>query len=136
MSWICPKCGREFKNTGQLHSCEVSSEGMHFAGKSKPVKDTYDKLINYLETLGEFRITPVKSSILLARDSNFMSIKPKREELDIEFFLISEIKAVEIYKQVKLSGKKTACFVKLKTPKDLSTKIKVWLRESFLLAGN
>lgn len=50
--WHCEKCGRDFANRNQAHSCGKYSLDEHFAGKSPAVRELFDEVVKAIESVG------------------------------------------------------------------------------------
>jgi hypothetical protein len=91
MPWSCPNCKKRFKHANQAHSCARLDVAEHFKNKAPRVKATFDRLMTELDKLGKFAVNPVKSSIQIKGGTTFLSIKPMKDHLGIEFLLDSEV---------------------------------------------
>ena len=133
MSWKCPKCKKEFKNTNQAHSCYTVSLDEHLANKPAEIKKTFDKLLREVIKFGSVTLNPVKTSIQFKARSTFMSVKVKKFCLDIEFQQAEEISDYPIYKTFRISANRILHFIKIEKPSELDKKIIGWLRNAYKL---
>ena len=54
--WTCPKCGRIFKTTNQMHSCKKVPIADHFKNKDL-AKDLFDYLVEQVTSkIGKVKI--------------------------------------------------------------------------------
>jgi hypothetical protein len=135
MTWKCPQCGKEFRNTNQSHSCNSVDVDVHFKNKSPQVHEIYDKLIMQVKKFGKITFNPVKTSIQLKANSTFLSIKPKRDSIEIEFQLDHEVDEFPIYKNFRISKNRVLHFAVLESTKDIKPSLIRWLKQSYKLAS-
>lgn len=135
MPWICPACNRVFRNVNQWHSCVRVKAEDHLKNKSPAVAEIFNTLLNKVKKFGEVKISTVKSGILLKNCSTFLSIKPKKKWLDMEFLLCREVNDFPVYKTFRLSKNRVAHFVRLENKMEIDSQLLKWLKESFDIAG-
>ena len=133
MTWICPECKKEFRNKNQAHSCARVDLEDHLKNKSPQVKVTFDKLMRELRKFGEITLDPVKTSIQVKTISTFLSIRPKKMSIEIEFQLGSEVKEPPVYKNFRISKNRVLHFAVLKSPEDVNVKLMNLLKKSYEL---
>ena len=135
MIWNCPKCGRQFKHATTYHSCVRINPDSHFIGKNQNVKAVYEKILKETKNFGKVNVSPVQNSILLKNDSTFLSIHPRKNSLEVEFFLPKETKEFPIYKTFRYTKNKTVHYVRLENPKEVDRQLVNWMKVSYHLAG-
>lgn len=133
MTWICPKCSRKFKNNNQSHDCTYGSVEQHLAKSNKVVQHAAQVLLAFVQKLGPVQISSVKSGILVAGTANFLSIKPKKERLEVEFLLKEEITEFPVYRTFRVSKTKVAHYISIDSATDLDALIKGWIKKAYLL---
>lgn len=134
--WICPKCNRPFRNTNQAHSCVKIAATDLFKGKPDIIKETYDKLVEVVNKIGEVKVTAVKSAIFFKTKSTYIEIKPRKEYLFIAFYLDKEVKEFPISRTLQLSKNRVVHVVHLGTPSDINKQLIDWLKQSYKLISN
>jgi len=135
MAWICPECGKEFKNKNQAHSCAKVDLSCHFRNKSANVKEIFEQLIQELNKLGKISLNPVKTSIQIKARATVLSFKPKKDTAEIEFQLDREDNRPPVYKTFRISRNRVLHFAVLESPQDISAKLMNWLKKSYELAN-
>ncbi len=133
MSWTCPKCKRSFKNLNQYHSCTKISVDTHFINKPLHIKEAYNKIISCFED--DISINAVKTGILLKAKSNFLSIKPRKAYLELEFALDYEANEFPVYKTTPVSKKLIAHYIKIDAAEDITNQLVKWFLEAKKLAS-
>jgi len=133
MTWICPNCKKEFKNKNQAHSCARVDLEDHLRNKSPQIKATFDKLMQELRKFGEITLNPVKTSIQVKTVSTFLSIRPKKMSIEIEFQSGSEVNESPVYKNFRISKNRVLHFAVLKSPEDVNAKLMGLIKKSYEL---
>ena len=133
--WICPNCGRNFRNTNQDHSCMITDLESHFLNKQQQVIDTFVKIKNEVMKFEGVRINSVKNAILFQAKSNFLAVKPKKTHLDIEFVLNEKVEEFPIYKTFQTTKSKYAHFVRLESPEEADEQLIQWLRKAYKISS-
>lgn len=128
--WQCPACGRRFLRRTKEHSCAVTSIEDHLARADAPVRAAFDALMSMLGRVGSFHLIPVKTMITLAVDRNFGGIVVRRSRLDVGFFLARLETGPRITKVEKLSARKIAHHVDVRSAADVDAQLEEWFREA------
>jgi hypothetical protein len=131
--WTCPVCGKSFKHANQAHSCARVKLDDHFEGKSILCRETFDALLNTVRQFGPVTLNPVKTSIQLKATTTFISAKPKRDHLEIEFQLRTEQSELPVYKTFRISRNRVVHFAILERPKDVTRKLIGLLKQAYQL---
>ena len=84
-----------------------------------------------IKKFGPFDITAAKQAVFLKHPSSFISIKPRKEALELEFLLNEEIKDFPIYKTLRLSKNRVAHYILLDDPAQIDKQLLNWLRQSY-----
>ena len=135
MTWTCPHCKKEFRNKNQVHSCAKVDLEDHLKNKSPQVIATFDRLMRELGKFGEITINPVKTSVQVKAGATFLSIRPKKEYMEIEFQLGDEVDKLPIYKNIRISKNRVLHFAVLKNPQEVNTQLIGWLKKSHELVN-
>lgn len=133
MSWTCPRCEKQFRNTNQWHSCYVINLEKHFKNKSDKTKNLFEKIWQPLKKLEGVSLNPVKSSVQVKAGATFLSIKPKKEHLEIEFQLAEEYSEFPVYRIVRISGKRLLHFAIIEETGDITPALIKVLKKSYKL---
>lgn len=133
MSWICPNCGKTFKHTNQWHSCASVDIDEHFARKPLHIREMFDLILHAINEWGAFELNPVKTSIQIKTSATFLSIRPKRDRLEFEFFLGREVNEFPVYKTIRVSQQRVLHYAVAATPEEIDECVIGWVRESYML---
>jgi len=133
MSWICPECGKLFRNRNQWHSCFTLNLEDHLRNKPETIRNVVLDLISEVELFGPIELNPVKSVIQVKAGATFLSIKPKKDFVELEFQLGEEIDQFPIHKTVRISRNRVLHFIYIQSGEDINDQLKTWLKDSYLL---
>jgi hypothetical protein len=132
--WTCPKCGRNFKNKDQRHSCSRLLKENLFLKRPPELKSLCDKVLRIVASFGDYREEAVSpDAIFLKTKSTFMAVKVKKDHLDIEFFLNRIEDIPPVLKHLQTSKNRVVHIVPIANSKDLTPQLKKWMRESYNL---
>jgi hypothetical protein len=130
VSWRCPTCGRNFRRSGQPHSCRVITVEEHFRGKPE-ARALYDRLLVSLNaTLGPCEVIALPCCIHLARDVDFLAVLPKRHRLELRFALDRELSHRRVAVSVPVSSRAIKHCVDVSRAEDLDDELLSWIREA------
>ncbi len=135
MSWICPECGKLFRNRNQWHSCFTLNLEDHLRNKPETIRNVVLDLISEVELFGPIELNPVKSVIQVKAGATFLSIKPKKDFVELEFQLGEEIDQFPIHKTVRISRNRVLHLMYVQSGEDISDQLKTWLKDSYLLVS-
>jgi len=86
--WTCPKCGHQFYNKNQSHSCGRYTVDDFLIGKSESAVDLFNFFLSEYKKIGEFQLHPVKTRVALLTKMRFCSInKIGKDYLEIHLVL-------------------------------------------------
>ena len=81
--WQCPRCGRNFANRNQTHTCRPLSDlDQHFVGKEAAVRQTFDAILGLVSEIGPVSVLSEKTRIALQVRMSFAAFVPRRSWLD------------------------------------------------------
>jgi Domain of unknown function (DUF5655) len=133
MTWICPVCSKEFRNNNQWHSCARLSLDDHLRNKPEKIKQTVYKLIDEIQKFGDIELNPVKSIIQVRAGATFLSIKPKKDLIELEFQLSFEVNEFPIVKCVRISSNRVLHLMYIDTINDIDKQLIGWIHDSYIL---
>jgi hypothetical protein len=135
MTWTCPDCQREFRNTNQWHSCIKADVADHLRDKSAAVVAAFDKLSRGIEGFGEMTISPVKTAIQFKAGATFLSVKIKKDYVELEFQLGELVERFPVYRSVRVSKNRVVHLVVIEGPEGVDKQLMGWLRASYVLVS-
>jgi hypothetical protein len=133
--WICPACGRRFKQPTAEHSCARYPLEHHLAGKPADTVALSEAYLALVRALGEVSIEPVKTAILLRRLTNFGAVKVVRSGLRCSLLLPYLPESGKLTSTMRYAPQKLACHFNLACMEDLDGEVHGWLQDAYDLAG-
>jgi hypothetical protein len=86
--WTCPKCGHQFFNKNQSHSCGGYTVDDFLKGKSAHSVQLFHDFLSEYRKIGPFELHPVKTRVALLTKMRFCSInKVGTHHIDIHLVL-------------------------------------------------
>lgn len=135
--WICPVCGRVFRNTDQAHTCELIIEEDLFRNRPPFLRELFVDLEAKVRLFGEYRKECVKPDVIFFKTkSTFMAVKVKKYHLEVEFFLDFLVDEPPVSKNLQTSKNRFAHIVPIDSPEDLQSQLLHWLQFSYNLISN
>jgi hypothetical protein len=107
----------------------------HFAGKSAVARETYDRLLAVLETVGPTVEEPKKTSIHLVRSSALAGVEVRNDFLILDIKSDAPIKSLRFPKVEKLSARRFHQKVRLYAPEEVDAELLLWLTKAYALSG-
>ncbi len=136
MVWNCPICNKSFRNKNQEHSCEVVPVEMHLRNKAPHVHAIYYRILEHIDTFGPFTLNPVKTVVQVKNGATFLSIKPKRESVQLEFQMSDPVAHPRIEKSFQISRNRVLHFLELRHPDEVDDVLISWLRKAYILTAH
>ena len=135
MTWTCPTYGREFRNKNQEHSCARVPVDDHFKNKPIEIRMIYDRLMQEVTRFGDISVNPVNTPIQVKAGATFLSVRPKRDRLEIEFQLGREIAKLPVTKSLRISKNRVLHVAVLESYEQVNQELTQWLREAYELVS-
>jgi len=136
MSWTCPDCGKSFRNRNQWHSCYTLNLEDHLGKKPELIRNVVYDLLTEIGQFGPIELNPVKSVIQVKAGATFLSIKPKKDFIELEFQLAKEIDQFPVHRTIRISRNRILHFLYIQGPEDINEQLLEWLRSSYLLVSH
>jgi len=132
--WTCPRCGREFKNKNQAHSCRLIDKDQLFEKRPPQLRRIYKKIVSFVDTLGEFKEETVPPDVIFFKTiSTFLGVKVKSTHLEVEFFLDHHEDNPVVSKSLQTSAHRFAHVVPVDDLNEIDTQLKNWIKHSYQL---
>ena len=136
MNWKCPDCGKTFRNKNQWHSCYKLNIDDHLKNKDPVVQEAVKLVLNKINEFGNITLNPVKSVIQVKAGATFLSVKPKKDYIELEFQLGYEVKEFPVNRTVRISKNRVLHFITVDSPEDVDRQLIKWLHDSYVLVKN
>lgn len=136
--WTCPKCGHQFVNQNQWHSCGRFSEDAFLAGRTAKALDLYEHFMGTFEKLCDFQIHPVKTRVSLLKQMRFASInRLGKDFLDGHLvFHESYLETLCFHKVETISKNQYVHHFRLKHKSDITIELKFYMLKACQETGN
>jgi hypothetical protein len=131
--WTCPLCKRPFKYEHQAHSCVQVNPDDLLSRKSELVKTIYNKIIIAVQKFGPFTISAALKDIYLKQNGTFIGIHPKKDGIDMEFYLQESMDEFPVYKTLRTSKNRVVHYVQLDDPGQVDKQLIDWMHKSYKL---
>jgi len=129
MGWTCQRCGRQFANANQNHSCKPAVPiDAHFDGRPPWMRGSFETIAKKLGR--SIRIDGVAKGIHFAARSTFAGITTTKTKMRVEFLLSRVVKSPRIVKVQRLGPTRIAHHVELVDDGGADTELIAWLKAS------
>lgn len=129
--WRCPECGRSFANRNQAHSCSDVSLQSHFTGKSKEVRELYDRLAGLIKKCGPVKVLPEKTRIAFQVRMSFIAVQVRRDYLIGHFVFSRRIEHPRFLRVETFSRRNHLHAFRLDSLSELDDEFAGWIREAY-----
>jgi len=127
--WTCTRCGRQFANANQNHSCKPPVPiATHFEGRPPWMRNAFERIANKLGK--STRVDGVTKGIHLAARSTFAGITTTKDKMRVEFLLGRVVKSPRIFKIQRLGPTRIAHHVELTDAGAADAQLIEWLKAS------
>lgn len=128
----CFHC-KQWIPSGVEHDCWTTTEEALTKDLSEDLREAWERLRETAVEFGEQRIYASHHSIMFARKACYFFVRPKRNRLEVVFFLGRALKSAQIQKIVPASKSKLAHIVHLVHRDQVEPPVTDWLREAYKL---
>jgi uncharacterized protein DUF5655 len=127
--WTCPKCGHEFYNKNQSHSCGKYSVDDFLKGKTEKAVELFNFFLSEYKQIGDFQLHPVKTRIALLTKMRFCSInKIGKEYVDIHLVLTEPHNNPQCFYRIdNLANRFFVHHIKIHSRKDINDELKKYM---------
>lgn len=132
MSWICPKCEREFPRPEQRHYCARVSLDSLFLGRPPELVLVFDKILAEVADWEGVLVGTTPNCIVFTRRLTFLVIRPMKKELYIKFYSKTAHPEKPVVKSVAW-GNKFENHIRIAQLDDLRPELFNYLRASYQL---
>ncbi|HEX6578392.1 MAG TPA: DUF5655 domain-containing protein [Jiangellaceae bacterium] len=130
--WSCPRCGRTFANTGQVHTCARLGElENHLSRASPAVRATVDAFLDAVTALGPVEVLPQRTRIALHVRMSFAALVPRTKWLDGHLVLAHRVDSPRFRRVEAYSHSNVVHTFRLTSPAEVDDQFKAWLAEAY-----
>ena len=131
--WTCPKCGHEFVNKNQYHSCKRYELDDVFGGKPAFVRELFDRLHEMLAKLGPVKLQAYRDKVAFMVNVRFAGATPRRNGLDVGLWLTRRIDHPRFRRIETLHPTAHIHNVRLTHVDDVDDELSGWLSEAYAI---
>jgi hypothetical protein len=113
------------------HDCWTTTEAKLTADLSEDLSDAWKRLRETATSFGEQRIYASHNSIMFSRRTCYFFVRPKKNLLEVWFFLGRTLKSPLVHKTQKASKLKVAHLVRVTHRDQVEAPLTDWLEEAF-----
>src|SRR5215467_12556419 len=130
--WACPGCGRVFASRNQTHTCAPLGDlDQHFTRASPAVRETFDRVLAAVASLGPVTVLPEKTRIALQARMSFAAFMPRRHWLGGHLVLARRIDSPRFLRIDTYSPGNVVHTFRLASPADVDDEFVAWLAEAY-----
>jgi hypothetical protein len=131
----CYHC-KQWIEAGEPHNCWTTTEAALTAGLSDDLRDAWERLRETAVEFGEQRIYASLNSIMFSRKACYFFVRPKRQHLEVCFFLGRTLKASQVRRAMPASKTKTAHLIHVRHRDEVEPPMTDWLQEAYEFGGS
>ena len=130
--WRCPRCGRTFASLHQTHTCAPLRDlDAHFAGAQPQVRVVFDRILEFVTSLGPVTVLPEKTRIALHVRMSFAAFTPRRHWLSGHLVLARRVESPRFVKIETYSPRNVVHAFRFTSPEEIDDEVKTWLAEAY-----
>jgi hypothetical protein len=129
--WRCPRCGNEFVNRNQYHSCKRYDLDALFAGKSPEIRSLYDRFHEMVQRCGPSKVLPYRDKVAYMVRVRFAGAAPATRWLDVGFWLPRRVDSPRFRKIETIYPNAHAHLLRVTDPSQLDAEVAEWLAEAY-----
>lgn len=126
----CHHC-KEWVDAGAPHNCGITTEAALTDELSEELRDAWERLRETAASFGEQRVYASHHCIMFSRKACYFFVRPKKNVLEVCFFLGRPLKAPQVRRTAQASRAKLAHIVHIRHRDEVEPPITDWIREAF-----
>jgi uncharacterized protein DUF5655 len=131
----CYHC-KQWVEEGEEHACWVTTEMALTQDLSEDLRDAYERLRETAADFGEQRIYASHHCIMFSRKACYFFVRPRRNALEVVFFLGHPIKAAQVRRIERPSQRKFAHILHVQHRDQVEAPLTDWLQEAYLTSDS
>lgn len=129
--WTCPRCGNEFVNRNQYHSCARHDLSRPFAGKPARIRELFERFRAMVEACGPVKMLPYRDKVGFMVRVRFAGAVPRRRWLEIGFWLPRRIQHPRFTKVETIYSNAHVHRLRVAEPEEIDGQLAAWLKEAY-----
>ena len=131
--WTCPKCGSEFVNKNQYHSCGRYTLSALFAGKPRHIKELFERFRKMVEACGPVKVLPYRDRAGFMVRVRFAGAMPRTRWLDVGLWLPRRVEHPRFHKIETIYPNAHVHLLRLTDVTQLDDEVAGWITEAYLV---
>lgn len=130
--WRCPKCGRQFANRNQEHSCGNYTVEDFLRGKSDRARQLYERFVEAVESCGPILLAPAKTRVGFQVRMIFAAVNKLTDEyLDAHVVLTRRLDNPRFRRIESLLSRTHVHHFRISAVTDIDDEVTAWLCEAY-----
>lgn len=129
--WTCPRCGNEFVNRNQYHSCKRHDLSEPFAGKPARIRELFDRFRAMVEACGPVKVLPYRDKVGFMVRVRFTGAVPRTQWLEIGFWLPRRVENPRFHKGETIYLNAHIHLLRITELAELDHEVAAWLKEAY-----
>jgi hypothetical protein len=130
--WVCPRCGRDFANRNQTHTCApLGALDRHFAGAQPQVRAAFDRILEIVSALGPVTVLPEKTRIALHVRMSFAAFTPRQRWLNGHVVLARRAESPRFLRIDTYSPRNIVHTFRVHGPDEVDDEVAGWLAQAY-----
>jgi hypothetical protein len=129
--WTCPRCGNEFVNSNQFHSCKRHQLDEPFAGKPDHIRELFDRFRAMVEACGPVKMLPYGDKVGFMVRVRFAGAVPRNRWLELGFWLPRRVENPRFHKIETIYPNAHVHRMRITEPRELDQEVAAWIREAY-----
>ena len=129
--WTCPRCGNEFVNRNQYHSCKRYEVDAVFEGKPAHIRALYDRFHEMVRQCGPAKVLPYRNKVGYMVRVRFAGAVPAARWLDVGFWLPRRIESPRFRKIETIYPNAHIHLLRITNSAELDAEVAGWLAEAY-----
>lgn len=129
--WTCPRCGNQFVNRNQWHSCKRHNLAEVFAGKPARIRQLFERFRAMVESCGPVKLVPYRDRVGFMVRVRFAGAVPRRDWLEIGFWLTRRQESPRFRKIESIYPNVNLHLLRITEPGQLDAEVSRWLKEAY-----
>ncbi len=129
--WTCPRCGRQFANRNQSHSCGSYTVKKYLKGKSPAAQAIYARFVELVNKCGPVILAPTKTRIGFQVKVIFASVSLMEDALEGHVVLARRLENPRFVRIESISPRNHVHHFRIQSAEELDDEVFSWLQEAY-----
>jgi hypothetical protein len=129
--WTCPRCGRQFANRNQSHSCGSYTVKKYLKGKSPEVKALYERFAELVGKCGPVVLAPTKTRIGFQVKMIFAAVSLTEDALEGHVVLARRLENPRFVRIESISPHNHVHHFRIRSSEEVDDEVLSWLQEAY-----